>query len=221
MTSFAQAYQDLYALAMLDRKRDGTYLDIGCYVAKDGNNTFLMDRDYGWDGISVDLYDFNFRSEMRRGHFLTLDATQHYPSLMYHLRDTIAKDGIIDYLSLDVDEATNEALRVALNFSKYRVITVEHDVYARGEEERQRQRNQLTEAGYILHVPSVHIPNDASLIFEDWWISQEISGGVHIYDQGPHDAAKVVQDLWLSKFGENLNIYMEPFPVVEIHEQTK
>ena len=206
MKSFAQAYQDLYVLAMLGKKTMGTYMDIGCYVPKDGNNTYLLDMEFQWDGISIDKDNFNFQSEPRRGHFVKCDATLPYPIEAFELRGKITPSGKMDYLSLDVDEATNDALVPALIFSKYSIITIEHDLYARGIENQDYQRKILSNHGYVLHVPNVHIPHNPDLIFEDWWISPELAESNPQLTEGSHDAEEVIKKLWLEKFNEEAPI---------------
>jgi hypothetical protein len=206
MNSFAQAYQDLYVLSVLDKKRNGTYLDIGCYVPKEGNNTHLLDSEFGWDGLNIDKSDFNFSCGGRTGRFVKCNATEPYPVEAFEIRDKLSPVMKIDYLSLDVDEDTNNALLPALVFAKYSVITIEHDLYARGIENQKYQRNLLRNHGYALHVPDVFFPNNPQLVFEDWWLSPELASKNPQLTEGPHDAAAVVQNLWLEKFGEDLNL---------------
>jgi FkbM family methyltransferase len=35
-------------------RRDGVFLDVGAYHAKDGNNTYRLERDFGWSGLAID-----------------------------------------------------------------------------------------------------------------------------------------------------------------------
>lgn len=173
MTRYSQAGQDLFVLKMLGNKRNGTYLDIGSYVSRHGSNTFLLDQEFDWDGICVDLFDFNSLEGRKRGTFILHDATKPYPEAMFEARarlgEPIESGYKFDYLSLDVDEATNAALALALAFARYRVITIEHDVYARGKEQQQYQRDLILGAGYQLTVPDVALPSMPSIIFEDWY----------------------------------------------------
>lgn len=175
MNSYSQAGQDLFVLKHLEWKRNGTYFDIGCYVSKEGNNTYLMDVEFGWRGICMDLFDFDSMKDRRGGIFIAHDATKPYPEVAFRQRAAIGEpyeSGYrFDYLSLDVDEATNAALPLALEFARYRVITIEHDVYARGEEQRQHQRNLILAAGYELAVADVALPSMPSIIFEDWYVA--------------------------------------------------
>jgi len=192
MKSFAQAYQDLFVLIAMNKLHGGSYLDVGSFDPKEGNNTYLLDREFQWSGTSMDRQDFGHGSSGRRGDFVIHDATKPFPRMQV--------EGHIDYLSLDVDEDTNMALLRALDYANYAVITIEHDVYARGEDQRDWQRGALQDRGYILQVSDVHMPNHPELVFEDWWCSEPWA--FTSMTDGIHDAKETVEKLWKERFGE-------------------
>jgi len=199
MTTYAQAFQDLFVVAMLGGKRDGSYLDVGCFDPVEGNNTHLLDTEFGWDGMSIDHVEQSFGMSGRRGTFVHADATQPPSERMCRIRDRIAPDGLIDYLSLDVDEATNQALPIFLDFAKYKIITIEHDVYARGTEQQEEQRKLLYDNGYVLQCPDVHLQGKPELVFEDWWCVPELKmAGIEL----GHDAHEIVKKIWLHKYNK-------------------
>jgi len=35
-------------------RRDGIFLDVGAYHAKEGSNTYRLERDFGWSGVAID-----------------------------------------------------------------------------------------------------------------------------------------------------------------------
>jgi FkbM family methyltransferase len=51
--SFAQGQEDLMVLFLLDYKRDGCYVDVGCFHPVQLSNTWLL-YNQGWQGICVD-----------------------------------------------------------------------------------------------------------------------------------------------------------------------
>jgi hypothetical protein len=74
----------------------------------------------------------------------------------------------MDYLSLDVDGATEDTLRGLLASGiRFRCATVEHDRYRFGQEKADRIRAQLLGAGYMLICKDV---TNGGYPFEDWWI---------------------------------------------------
>ena len=54
-TIYSQTAQDLFVIAMTNGKQNGTYLEIGCgWPIGGGNNTFALEQDFAWSGISID-----------------------------------------------------------------------------------------------------------------------------------------------------------------------
>jgi FkbM family methyltransferase len=49
--SHAQLRQDVFALAMLNFKRSGFFVEFGATNGKDRSNTLLLEKDFGWSGI--------------------------------------------------------------------------------------------------------------------------------------------------------------------------
>ena len=78
----------------------------------------------------------------------------------------------IDYLSLDIDEVTNQALnKIPLNKIQFSVITIEHDWY-RNKNLKSEQRNILESNGYIRVCSDV---KSEGLPFEDWYINKNLN----------------------------------------------
>ena len=55
---FSQVGQDRWIIKQFGYKRGGTYIDIGASDGMEMSNTYLLDKCYGWSGLSVDA---NFR----------------------------------------------------------------------------------------------------------------------------------------------------------------
>ena len=56
----SQASQDSFAMNMLDWKRNGYYVEIGAYDPYKLSNTYSLENDYGWSGISFDIKKIDF-----------------------------------------------------------------------------------------------------------------------------------------------------------------
>ena len=50
-TSVSQVRQDIFALAQLDFKKHGFFVEFGATNGAELSNTLIMERDYGWTGI--------------------------------------------------------------------------------------------------------------------------------------------------------------------------
>ena len=52
----SQALQDKFILNVLKKKRDGTFLELGGHHPININNTYILEKEFGWKGIMVE-YD--------------------------------------------------------------------------------------------------------------------------------------------------------------------
>lgn|GEM_PF-941642 len=167
--SYSSAGEDVFVLATLDFKRGGAYLEIGSQDPISASNTFLLERQYGWKGVSLEIRDdFNkFFSWHRDNSCVHADATNvNYESLLQ--QTGLGRQ--IDYLQVDIDPAENNLLclqKLPLDQYRFSVITFEHDVYASGEQVMQQSRALLHQLGYQLVAASVQRQGKA---FEDWWV---------------------------------------------------
>ena len=156
MESYSQIGQDLKVLEILCNKKDGTYVDIGCSYPKNINNTFLLEKNYGWRGISIDKFDISdpdgktwdeIRPNSNRIIYDALDLDYKEVFKSYKLPT------VIDFLSLDLEppELTLKCLfKIPFNQYTFNVITFETDEYREGGEERKnKSREYLTSLGYI------------------------------------------------------------------------
>jgi hypothetical protein len=171
----SQAFQDMFILAATNGKRNGLYLEIGAQQPFYQNNTALLETEYGWDGISIEILpDLCAQFERERNNqIICEDATKiDYLKLL----DKFDKGTDFDYLQLDVEPSrvTFECL-LAMPFDKYRfgIITYEHDHYVdMTGSYRDKSRKYLKLMGYEMLVANVS-PNDNSP-FEDWWYHPEL-----------------------------------------------
>jgi hypothetical protein len=166
MNSYSQAGQDKFVHALIPGDV-GTFLDIGC-AGKEGSNTLGLEE-LGWTGILMDSRSDALNCP-RKSLFICADATSFNWSLLLIWRDW-------DYLSLDIDDGTLDALKQLLLLpSRFRVITIEHDAYRLGDKLRVPERELLTKAGYVLVRPDVcAIGYDPTAPFEDWWTCPELA----------------------------------------------
>lgn len=168
MTSHSQAGQDKWVVAMTEGMRNGFYLDIGCNHPTAINNTYLLESEFGWTGILVDLLP---GCETRKGKFFQCDAANPTPELQAAYK---AMPAVVDFLSLDVDEATQDAFNTLPWYNhRFRVCCIEHDAYLRGNHLRDYIRVRMQLMGYILVCADVSIrfPDSSSPLgaFEDWY----------------------------------------------------
>ena len=132
----SQALQDLFVISILKNKNNGYFLEIGSNHPITCNNTYMLEKEYGWKGLMIE-YDSSFEQ-------LYKDLR---PNSIYRISDARLVDyrGIldtntfpcnIDYLQIDLDvnnKSTLDTLVLLDNtcFDKYKfaTITFEHDIY--------------------------------------------------------------------------------------------
>lgn len=172
--SFARENQDRFVLAVLDGKKNGTYVEVGGYLPIDWSNTFLLEKQFGWTGISLELFE-EFSSQwrgIRSNPCITCDATQ--IDLNKLIEDNNLPN-IVDFLQIDIDpaEATFKVLE-QIDFSKhsFRIITFEYFSHEGCEEGiREKSRDILQSHGYTLLIPDVR---HGDLEFEDWYVMEDL-----------------------------------------------
>lgn len=173
--NYSEAYQDMFVLSVLNGKQNGTYIEIGAGDPTYGNNTYLLEKDFNWNGISLDINsDFVNAHNTKRKHTCILkDATTiEYNKLFTGMG--IPQD--IDYLQIDCDPpSVSFQVLLSIPFENYRfaVITFEHDHYADPDGNyREKSRKYLEAQGYKLVVSNV--APDTNRPYEDWYVHPEL-----------------------------------------------
>jgi len=181
-TNHSEAYQDMFVLTMLNGKRDGTYLEIGAGGCFYGNNTALLEQQFNWKGISLDVAEFSlnefengspfYPGRKRKNKCILKDArTIDYEKFLTGLNFS----NTIDYLQIDCDPpgVTYQTL-LTIPFEKYKfaVITYEHDRYMSVDDYQSKARKYLESYGYICVVNN--IAPDSWRKYEDWYIHPDL-----------------------------------------------
>ena len=168
--SKSQAGQESFVLSMLNEKHGGYYVEVGGYHAIDLSNTYLLETQYDWLGVSleIDAGRAEAYNRARRNPCLTVDATT-YDLGPYFIENNFPKQ--IDYLQIDIEPA-HQSLTALLNLPmdyRFSVITFEHDLYAGGDNEKHQQTafEFLSNHGYKRVVKTL-------LDFEDWYVDPDV-----------------------------------------------
>ena len=171
--NWSQSMQDMFVLSMLNGKRNGVYVEIGADQPRVISNSYLLEKDFDWAGVSFELDGDKviYFNSIRRNKCLCEDATTYDYKFLFEDRNFPKQ---IDYLQLDIDpaEGTLAALK-ALPLDDYRfsVITYETDVYSSGADIQDEQIEILESHGYQLVAKNVKCEGNP---YEDWWIDPAI-----------------------------------------------
>jgi hypothetical protein len=180
---------DKFVLDILENKKNGYYVELGAADPISGSNTYKLETDFDWTGVSFELdetHAANFRSK-RKNEVVCADALQ-FDYRRYFEENEYPEQ--IDYLQVDVDAGYTAGGRslgnpsssllglIALPLNKYRfsVITFEHDylIHYKHSAMRDAQREILDSLGYSLV---------KRLTYEDWWVDPNI---IHYMDYREH-----------------------------------
>jgi FkbM family methyltransferase len=174
--NYSQVFQDIFVLSMLNGKENGTFLEIGGARPFERNNTALLEKQFGWKGVSIEN-NVSFANEYKKERPSTIvlcnDAlTIDYNKLLTEYYD----ETIIDYLQLDIEPAKNTydcMLKIPFDKYKFAVITYEHDYYIdRTQSYREKSRKFLQEKGYVLVANDISPEGKSN--FEDWWVHPDL-----------------------------------------------
>lgn len=166
--------QENFVLDLLKEKRGGCYVELGAFHSRNGSNTFTLENDYDWYGVSFEV-DAERRQEFSQnrrnpcmGDAVTFNFRQYFE--INHFPNQI------DFLQIDIDDGgphqTRHAglhalLAIPLSVYRFTIITFEHDsnIYFRNTAIRDAQREILDSLGYMLVVRDIH---------EDYWVDSRM-----------------------------------------------
>jgi hypothetical protein len=185
MSFNSQSSQDLFILACLKNKRNGTFLEIGSNDPVSINNTYLLESEFGWKGIMVE-YNENFLESYKKlrpnSFYIIKDATKiDYLTELKNRNFTQS----LDYLQIDLEvdnKSTIDTLilldETVFDTYKFAVVTFEHDIY-RGDyfETHRISREIFNKRGYVCVFKNVENEGNA---FEDWYVHPSLVDMNHI-----------------------------------------
>jgi hypothetical protein len=178
-TNFSQCYQDMFVLSLLNGKKNGTYLEIGSADPFKGNNTFLLEHNFEWEGQGVEILpqEVEKYNKVRKNKAILKNALDiNYEELLTEMSNYHQNDGCFDYLQVDCEppSVSFEILKkIPFDQFKFAVITFEHDYYADLEKTiRDESRKYLESKGYVLVIGNVSM-NDFCP-YEDWWVHPDL-----------------------------------------------
>ena len=161
-----------FALRFNDDKKNGTFIEIGVADWKKNNNTYFLEKEFGWSGVAIDIekqfadeYNKNRLSHCINGNAMSYNWDK-------YLQENNFPDRI-DYLHIDIDKTppyANLFALINLPLSRYRfsTITIEHNA---GMDQtlshmKEIQKDILFAYGYKLV---------AEGFTDDWWIDSQLN----------------------------------------------
>jgi hypothetical protein len=155
MKKYSQCGQDLLVLKYLENKNNGFFLDIGCGYPITINNTYLLEEDYNWNGISIDIDDMGEPNglkwcDRKSIHVINDALTIDYSKLLKEYN----APKIIDFITMDLEppSLTFELLyKIPFDEYSFNFIAFETDEGRDGGEHRKiTSREYIKSKGYHL-----------------------------------------------------------------------
>jgi hypothetical protein len=181
METYSRDLQDVFVYSITNKKESGSYVEIGAGDPIKGSNTYLLEKNFNWIGISIEI-DSNLCQlfkQKRKNEIICNDAT------IVNYNELIKKANLpteIDYLQVDCEPALttlNALKKIPLEIYKFSVITFEHDNYNYSVQNenyhvRLLSREYLSKFGYVMIANDICCKNKKDKRFEDWWIYPEL-----------------------------------------------
>ena len=161
-------FQDMFVLSVLNGKRNGTFVEIGSGHPELFNNTLLLEKDFGWRGISLDNSErmCHIFSRNRNTNVTLADAAAVDYKALFKQN---CLEQHIDFLRINAEMASIEALKkIPFEKHEFGIVQFQHNAIWWGPQFREESRKILSKIGYILLVSD--IATDERSAYEDWWV---------------------------------------------------
>lgn len=175
-----QAEQDKYVLNILKNKKNGFFLEIGSNHPTHINNSYILERDYKWNGIMIEytkhwLHDYKI-VRPNSIHVINDATTIDYKSLF----ETNNVPLNLDYLQIDLEVNNGSTLKTlkklneeVMDTYKFATITFEHDIYHSNYlNTRLESREIFEKRGYVRVFSDIN--NGDAFPYEDWYVHPEL-----------------------------------------------
>ena len=176
---YSQLKQDLVAIDILkpNKNNKNYFLDFGCWLPVHENNTYLLEKDYNFTGLSFDfdssVYNhWKNNKERNFKNFINVDLNKTNFESILDMFYTDTKT--IDYFTFDLEppQMTLEILKkFPFNNYDFKFITYEHDGY-RFHQGIDESRRLFESHGYKrLNTDYMNSWSPTSSKSEDWYIN--------------------------------------------------
>jgi FkbM family methyltransferase len=200
---YSQSEQDKWVCENTNYKKNGYFLDIGAYDGIQTSNSYYLEKELNWNGICVEANPdiFNILKNNRKSININCAVSDHIGECyfnndkitnnpnhikvntldLYTLLKEYNSPKYIDYLSIDIEghevNVFNKFFEKNENFYTFGYLTVEHNLYCDGPENKEKIYEILTNNGYERVVDNALCKDKNPLYFnkpyEDWYKLKE------------------------------------------------
>ena len=190
---YSQSGQDQFAYNLSGF--NGFYLEIGAYHPIINSNTFNLEKECNWKGLSIE-YDKSFQKswdncKLRENDIVWDNAFNIDYSLLLKQKKLPSR---INYLSCDIEPAENtfNILKQIVNSNLvFDYISFEHDKYNIGDKYKNLSIEYLKNHNYKIAINDVYSRNKKYKIYETWFVHDDI------------EFERIDYNLWKKNFYKN------------------
>lgn len=171
--NYSRHFQDMFVLSVLKGKEKGTFIELGSGHPELFNNTLLLEKEFGWKGISIDNSErmCHIFSRERNTSVFNADAANIDYKILFKQS---CIESHVDFLRINAEGASIQALnKMPFSDHIFSVIQFQHNSCWWGPEFKEESRKILKNIGYELLVPDVAVNETDS--YEDWWVHPTIA----------------------------------------------
>ena len=180
-----QAEQDKFVLKVLNEKRNGYFLEIGSNDPIFINNTYILEKEYGWKGIMIE-YNYNYLNSYKIIRPSSIHIIEDATKIDY--KKTFEENKMplcLDYLQIDLDVVNKSTIDTLIKLDneifdiyKFATITFEHDIYQGNHfNTRMISRDIFKKRGYVCvfeDISNRDMNNNTINPFEDWYVHPDL-----------------------------------------------
>ena len=176
-----QAEQDKFVLNILKNKKKGFFLEIGSDHPININNSYILEKNYEWNGIMIEYSDAwlnDYKKFRPNSIHIINDATKIDYKNLFEINNVPLN---LDYLQIDLEANNGSTLNTlkklnseVMDKHKFATITFEHDIYLTNYlNTRLTSREIFEDRGYICVFEDIH-NKEPKYVYEDWWVHPEL-----------------------------------------------
>ena len=181
-----QAFADRFILNCTAFKSNGYFMELGSRDAKWNNNSYILEKSFGWKGVMVDrvaTHKADYEADRPNSIPIIQDATQINYKKVFEDNNFPSN---LDFWQLDLEVRDNTALETFLKINKellgcykFATVTMEHDIYTgfpNAVNTRVKSREVLEGRGYYCVFKDILDPPEVCINcpYEDWWVHPDL-----------------------------------------------
>lgn len=165
---------------VLKNKKNGFFVEIGSYDPILINNSYILEKNYKWNGIMIE-YSNEWLNDYKRIRPNSIHVINDAREIDYkNLFETNNVPLNIDYLQIDLEVSDGSTLttlkkldKEIMDKYKFAIITFEHDIYHTNYLNTRLVSRQIFENRGYLRVFS-DVNNEGYYPFEDWYVHPDL-----------------------------------------------